>query len=178
MKDNSLKVQAYNSIKGKIIDCSYPPGTMLKEEQLKEEFNISRTPIRDALGRLEQEGLITIKSKKGILVSPIDFDEVNTIFEIRLLFEPYALLNYGYMLKDNDLLSCYNRHAQGKGIADKNYCFSLDDEFHEMIMSTITNHYISQSYSIISVQNKRLRILTGACSANRLEKTNQEHIKI
>ena len=57
--------------------------------------NISRTPMRDALGRLEQEGLITILPKKGLMVSGITEEDVHSMFEMRLLVEPYALRTYG-----------------------------------------------------------------------------------
>ena len=64
MKKINLKTQAYITIKQKIATCEYAPGTFLSEELLVEELKISRTPIRDALGRLEQEGLLEIRPKK------------------------------------------------------------------------------------------------------------------
>ena len=78
MKENettakpSLKLQAYQYLKTKILNCEYAPSQFLNEQKLCAEMgNISRTPMRDALGRLEQEGLITILPKKGLMVSPI-----------------------------------------------------------------------------------------------------------
>ena len=57
----SLKLQAYQYLKTKILNCEYRPNEFLNEQKLCAEMgNISRTPMRDALGRLEQEGLITI----------------------------------------------------------------------------------------------------------------------
>ena len=56
----NLKTLAYNAIRQKIVTCEYAPGTFLNEEFLTEDLNLSRTPVRDALGRLEQEGLIQI----------------------------------------------------------------------------------------------------------------------
>ena len=65
----SLKQMAYNSIKEKILNCQYMPNSFLNEDLLCEEFGVSRTPIRDALSRLEQEHLITIMPKKGFFVA-------------------------------------------------------------------------------------------------------------
>ena len=66
----SLKLQAYQYLKTKILNCEYRPNEFLNEQKLCAEMgNISRTPMRDALGRLEQEGLITILPKKGLMVS-------------------------------------------------------------------------------------------------------------
>ena len=61
----SLKLQAYQYLKTKILNCEYRPNEFLNEQKLCAEMgNISRTPMRDALGRLEQEGLITILPKR------------------------------------------------------------------------------------------------------------------
>ena len=65
----NLKTLAYNAIRQKIVTCEYAPGTFLNEEFLTEDLNLSRTPVRDALGRLEQEGLIQIRPKRGIMVT-------------------------------------------------------------------------------------------------------------
>ena len=73
----SLKLQAYQYLKTKILNCEYRPNEFLNEQKLCAEMgNISRTPLRDALGRLEQEGLITILPKKGLMVSGITEEDV------------------------------------------------------------------------------------------------------
>ena len=77
--------------------------------------NISRTPMRDALGRLEQEGLITILPKKGLMVSPITDEDVHSIYEVRLLVEPYALRVYGELLPGKSWSTC---HPDGAPRAD------------------------------------------------------------
>ena len=56
MPKTNLKTLAYNKIRQKIVTCEYAPGTFLNEEIPTEALGLSRTPIRDALGRLEQEG--------------------------------------------------------------------------------------------------------------------------
>ena len=86
MKKETLKQQAYNIIKEKIINCEYPPSALLNEEMLKEDIQASRTPIRDALGRLEQEGLITILPKKGIIVAPLTIREINMVHDLLLFY--------------------------------------------------------------------------------------------
>ena len=66
----SLKLQAYQYLKTKILNCEYRPNEFLNEQKLCAEMgNISRTPMRDALGRLEQEGLIYPVRGKGNFVA-------------------------------------------------------------------------------------------------------------
>ena len=94
MSKVSLKQQAYTTIKNKILTCEYMPNSFLNEDLLCEELQVSRTPVRDALGRLEQENLIKIVPKKGFFVTPLSIGEINMAFEARLLIEPYIISNY------------------------------------------------------------------------------------
>lgn len=66
-----LKDKAYAIIKDKIINCEYLPGEVLSESRLLEEIKSSRTPIREALNKLEQEKLVCIMPKRGILVNEV-----------------------------------------------------------------------------------------------------------
>ncbi|MGH4037644.1 MAG: GntR family transcriptional regulator [Sphaerochaeta sp.] len=179
MKTESLKLKAYNIIKTNIVECIYTPGSMINEEQLKEELHISRTPIRDALSRIEQEGLIQIKPKKGILVTPITIEEINKIFEVRLLIEPYAIQMYGNTLDTNVLLEYLSfLQSEDDRLLSKENIIEKDDEFHDMIINCIPNKYLITFYSIITSQNKRLRILSGSKYTDRIEKGCREHIVI
>ena len=90
---STLKYSTYEFIKNKIICCEYEPGTFLNEEILCEETGVSRTPVRDALGRLEQEGLVKILPKKGVMISNLSINDMNMTYEFRLLLEPYILKN-------------------------------------------------------------------------------------
>ncbi|RGX55790.1 MULTISPECIES: GntR family transcriptional regulator [Anaerotruncus] len=177
MKKESLKLQAYNIIKEKIVNCEYAPNTLLNEEKLREEINASRTPIRDALSRLEQEGLIVILPKKGIMVSGLSISEVNMIFEVRMLVEPYALETYGRTLSDEVFLGFYSQFSNQQESPPDRY-FELDDEFHHTIVGAMPNRFLLNTYEGIHTQNLRFRVMTGQEQAERIENTVSEHIAI
>ena len=103
MPKTNLKTLAYNAIRKKIITCEYAPGMFLSEELLTDELGLSRTPVRDALSRLEQEGLVEIKPKRGVTVSPLSINDVNMIFEVRTIYETYILRNYGPLIPEKQL---------------------------------------------------------------------------
>ena len=67
----------YVEIKNRIIDLTYPPNTLIKEEALAEEYKISRTPVRSVISRLVQRGLLVVKPKKGTYVSPISIKMID-----------------------------------------------------------------------------------------------------
>lgn len=180
MPKQSLKQIAYNSIKEKILNCEYMPNSFLNEDLLCEEFGVSRTPIRDALSRLEQEYLITIVPKKGFFVAPLSANEINMVFEGRLLIEPYVLLNYCKDFPADKLERLYaTLEETQKGIVSKRKdIYDLDNEFHETIISQCINRYLVQTYYNIHNQNCRLRIISGRANDKRLLDTVEEHFQI
>ncbi|MCU6748654.1 GntR family transcriptional regulator [Faecalicatena acetigenes] len=183
MKKESLKQQAYNIIKNKIITCKYPPNFLLNEEKLKEEIGASRTPIRDALSRLEQEDLVRILPKKGIMVSSLSIREINSLYEARMLIEPYAIAHYAidiakerFQYYEKRIREMGKKTRQGEEVQDDIY--DLDDQMHLEMINATENEYFKALYERISYQNQRLRILSGVKSKERLEETQREHIKI
>ena len=172
----SLKLQAYQYLKTKILNCEYRPNEFLNEQKLCAEMgNISRTPMRDALGRLEQEGLITILPKKGLMVSGITEEDVHSMFEMRLLVEPYALRTYGNLIPREQLEAYTELMHHPERIDD--FCKS-DDDFHELLMSSLPNKYLRSGYDRITGLNTRFRIMTGKVSMINQDQTCEEHLEI
>ena len=91
----NLKQVVYEELKRRIVSCEILPGSMLTEEMLCESLNASRTPVRDAVSRLEQENLVSILPKKGIRVNRVSLNNVEELFVTRLFVEPQLVLTYG-----------------------------------------------------------------------------------
>jgi len=81
---------SYHSIRSKIIEGVFKPGEALPEELLSRQLNVSRTPIRESLIRLQSEGLVRIIRNRGAFVREITFKDIAEIFEMRILLEGYA----------------------------------------------------------------------------------------
>lgn len=77
------KNSIYNELKKRIVLLDYEPGQVLREKELIEEFGVSRTPVREALIRLEVEGLVRIFPNLGTIVSEVSFQQLKDIIEIR-----------------------------------------------------------------------------------------------
>ena len=86
----SAAARAYKSIKHDILTCRYPPGTALYEGEVAESLGMSKTPAREALGSLAQEGLIIATPRQGYRVAEITLADVQEIFQMRLILEPAA----------------------------------------------------------------------------------------
>lgn len=82
--------KAYRMLRDRIFTGDYPPGSRLKERQLCEDLEVSRTPVREALRRLESEGLVQIEPRRGGVVSQIDAGEAEEIFALGAAIESFA----------------------------------------------------------------------------------------
>jgi DNA-binding GntR family transcriptional regulator len=81
---------AYDRIRRSIVEGSYPPGSRLVEQALSAELSLSRTPIREALRRLEVEGLVLYRRNRGAVVRTTTPEEVADLYELRARLESYA----------------------------------------------------------------------------------------
>ncbi|WP_460451498.1 GntR family transcriptional regulator [Alsobacter sp. SYSU BS001988] len=79
--------QVFEWLRGSIIDLSLPPGTVLSRADLAQQFGVSSTPVRDALMRLQEEGLVDVFPQHATVVSPIDIRAVNQAHFLRRSLE-------------------------------------------------------------------------------------------
>lgn len=175
----SLKRQAYEYLRDKIVTCVYTPGERLNEQQLCQEMgNISRTPMRDAISRLEQEGLILILPKKGLMVAEVRKEDIQHIYEVRMLVEPYAVQRYGAALAPKALEQCRAALlAQDPEMSRAAFC-AADDAFHALMISALENPYLQGAYQSISAMNMRVRLLSDQRAIYRTEQTVAEHLAV
>jgi DNA-binding GntR family transcriptional regulator len=83
----SLRQKVYIDIMQDIITCKLPPGASISELQFLERFQVSKTPIREALTALQKDGLVHYTPNRGFMVAPISIRDVQEIFEARIFFE-------------------------------------------------------------------------------------------
>ncbi|WP_019228978.1 citrate lyase holo-[acyl-carrier protein] synthase [Sedimentibacter sp. B4] len=87
----SMSERVYQRIKSDILENKLKPGEKLIEENLANEFNVSRTPVREALKQLDQDGLITYYPRRGSVVSQISMKDAQELYEIREVLEGLAI---------------------------------------------------------------------------------------
>ena len=86
----SLSEEAYTQLRSMIVRLDFVPGDVLREDDLQDQLGIGRTPIREALQRLEREHFVNVVPRQGIFVTGIDVGELSMLFETRSVLEPYA----------------------------------------------------------------------------------------
>ncbi len=87
----SVNAQVYEALKEQILSSQLRPGVKLIHQELAERFNVSRTPVRESLERLYQEGYVTRVPRRGFFVAEIDEDEARELYEMREALELFAL---------------------------------------------------------------------------------------
>ncbi|MGD1822359.1 MAG: GntR family transcriptional regulator [Pleomorphochaeta sp.] len=173
MENRDLKTLAYNIIKDKIINCDYKPGSLLNESQLSKELNFSRTPIRQALNGIEQEGFIKTLPKKGIYVQPVTLAMVRQVFQTRIEIEPITLKLAGNNLS-KEKLQYYKDGFLGKfGEVD----FRFDTEMHLYIINNCDNNFLISMMKKVFDENTRIIISSGQ-NKTKIHDAKNEHIEI
>ncbi len=81
---------AYLTVRDRIIKGVYPGGTRLTEQEIANSTGVSRTPVREALRRLQAEGFVTVTANHGAIVTEWTAQDTSNVFELRALLEPYG----------------------------------------------------------------------------------------
>ncbi len=178
MAKDTLKDRAYAIIKEKIIDCTYPPATFLVESELMQEVGASRTPIREALNKLEQENMVRILPKRGVLVCDITMRMLDEVYEVRRLVEPYIVRTYAHLLSREALAVEREQIARSAQLPTGLQLHRVDNDLHQMLLTVSGNAYLMAMMDNIYSQNNRIRVFSGMKDDSRRTGTCREHMEI
>lgn len=181
MEQGTLKEKAYTTIKKKIIECEYLPGAVLSENELMKEIGSSRTPIREALNRLEQEDLVKIVPKRGIWVSELTTGMIYNIYEVRILLEPYVIREYGSEMEAETLEEIKKLCEELVNNKQENvlqYDMDTSERLHVYLLGVCKNAFITNLVKNVYDQNYRMGTLVAGNREERFFESQKEHINI
>lgn len=93
----------YETMRNDIMTCVIMPGTEIREAELAQRFGVSKSPVRDALQRLESEGLVEIEARRGHRVRPISVSEADDLLEFRQILEEGCVRKVARVASDAEL---------------------------------------------------------------------------
>ncbi|WP_028308653.1 GntR family transcriptional regulator [Desulfitibacter alkalitolerans] len=137
-----LAEQVYNTIKSAILNGQIPSGERLKEVEVSKKLGVSRTPVREALYKLRKEGLLTNLAGGGVKVSQISTEEINKVFELRILLETYAVEKAVHNFTEEDIKKMEEILIENELLIErKNYkkIVELNTQFHDVIINASNN---------------------------------------
>ncbi len=175
----TLADQAYARLKQMIFDFALMPGDRCSESELAQQLQVSRTPLRQALQRLEREGFLQVMPKIGWQVAPLDFDTFDELYDLRVLIECHAAQQLAEAedrpalaaLADVWLVPPAERLADGAEVG------RLDEQFHSRLVQASGNREMARVHREITERIRIIRRLDFTKAA-RIETTYDEHARI
>lgn len=165
---NTVSKTIYYALREEIINLYLEPGTSISEKELSEKYSVSRTPVREALVRLAQEGLVNIYPQKGTVISLIDLSAVEEGRFLREHLERAVVKEACIDFSQENILALeMNLKLQKMYIENHDYkkLFEADEEFHKIIFEGCNKKRIWKSINDGSTEFQRIRVLRLAANS-------------
>lgn len=179
-KPLDLNEWAYDTIKKMILDNSITAGSQINIDEMTESLQISRTPIREALIRLRQNGLVEARSRVGFFVTTITHAEFKDLFEVRRMLECYAAGRCVALMSDERISELAYHCEKGALAVGKGEISEFNKHevcFHDLIVMSLDNARINEIRSSLEDQMSRTRMYSSKSNEN-LRLSVEEHASI
>jgi DNA-binding GntR family transcriptional regulator len=169
--------RVYAYVKAAILDRAYPGGELLTEGELATAVGVSRTPVREALLRLEESGLVKLYPKKGALVLPVLPQEIEDVLEARELIETHAAAKVWPRRKQLietltqrvDEMRAHRKQNNAKSFLE------ADRAFHEAIVDAAGNQILAKLYNSLRDRQVRMGVPGIEVQPARMDKSIAAH---
>lgn len=152
----------YQKIKTAIIDNVIKPNSPLSENEIAKKYNVSRSPVREAIRSLEKDRLVTIIPGRGTFVSDLNLSDISNLFEIRIALATLAAKNSLAFVSDFELDELTNKWIALKGYPSDSktdilkVISALDRETHHCLTHKTPNPWLRSFLSLIEVHVVRM----------------------
>lgn len=163
-----------------LLDGELPSGSRIPEAELCRRFNVSRTPLREALKVMAAEGFVILRPNRGAIVAPVDPDDIGPIFEFKGALERLIGLTAAERATDEEIAALEAIHfGLGDALAagEHDEYTRLNYAFHRSLAQATRNPVLIQSYEALQQKIWRYRFAVNE-DAGRLEESFAEHGRI
>ena len=163
--DTPLSEQIYAHLRDVIVTGRLAPGIGLHEPSLAQQFGTSRTPVREALLRLRDDGLIDIRRQSGTFIAAIDANRVEEGMMVREALEPRLAAMAATRMTDRvlaDLVFETDQMAKAVGQGDSRSFIDADDRFHRILVDTSGFLHVAAIIQRVNAQLDRIRYLSAS----------------
>ncbi|MBQ8306012.1 MAG: GntR family transcriptional regulator [Blautia sp.] len=174
-----LRDVVFNTLRQAILKGELKPGERLMEVALADRLGVSRTPIREAMRKLELEGLVVMVPRRGAQVASITEKDLNDVLEVRIALENMAIEKACERMTEEDMSSLFLASKSFERVMSEGDLVQMaeaDEAFHEMIYKAAGNDRLNQVLSNLREQMYRYRMeyLKGKETRNQLLSEHQE----
>ncbi|MBE8718495.1 GntR family transcriptional regulator [Cellvibrio polysaccharolyticus] len=175
----NLTERIYQAIKNEIFEFRLLPGERFSENEVALRMDASRTPVREALSRLQNEGFVEVSFRSGWQVMPFDFEKFEQLYDVRIVLEMAAVKRLCEMDSPAELddLKAVWLVEREQRLSDGPTVCELDEKFHKQLVAATGNGEMARIHHDIT---ERLRIIRRIdfTQQPRIEATYDEHAKI
>ena len=177
----NLSTRVYNQIKHLILCNEVMPGQKLNHQQLSERLDVSRTPVREALTRLVQEGYVSFLPNRGFTCKEIRLQEAEELYELREALEAFAVGKAIENLTDNGLdklknkMHCYGRDVENRFTRER---LVYDQDVHLAIAQMSGNETLQNMLRHVFERIVLKRRTDGIYDSTRGTTAHQEHLRL
>lgn len=174
---------AYNSLKKLILQNKLVPGDLLSENLIAKNLGMSRTPVREALRMLSQEGVIEIIQGVGARVKEISSKDIDDLFEIRKSMEILAIRTAVFNFSEEEIRKFkddFNSLKQMENLKEKDLIEEftiIDRKFHNTIIEKSNNKYVKKIMKAINFNIQRY-IGMSVLALGNVEKSIEQHMEL
>lgn len=176
----NLAEQAYAELKALIHDFQLLPGDRFSENEMGMRLGVSRTPVREALFRLRNEGFLDVESKSGWSVKPLDFGKLDQLYDLRVVLELASVNRLCARTSDPPELEALKTVwlvRASERLASMREMGALDEEFHATLVRATGNQEIAKVHWDVTERIRIVRRLDFT-REDRIDATYVEHAKI
>jgi len=176
----NLAEQVYDALKTQMHEFHLVPGDRFSEAEIGARLGVSRTPVREALFRLRNEGLLDVESKSGWFVRPIDFDKLEQLYDLRVVLEAASVTRLcarADTASELDALKAVWLVPAAERLQDGRDVGALDELFHATLVRAAGNDEIARVHWDVTERIRIIRRLDFTRS-DRIDATYSEHAKI
>jgi len=175
----SQSEEAYLRIRDRIVSLAMAPGSVVNEARLREELQIGRTPIREALQRLARENLVKSIPHRGTFVTDVNITDLARITEVRVVLESHAARLAAEKLSTADRRAVEELLAvvERRSVTDQRELMRLDQEIHQLVYRAARNPFLESTLERYFNLSLRLWYLVLDREV-RLREAVDEHVEL
>ena len=168
-----LRDVVFQTLRQAILKGELKPGERLMEIQLAQKLGVSRTPVREAIRKLELEGLVLMIPRKGAEVAEITIKDLEDVLEVRAALEELAVCDACENITEEQILALKEAADNFQAALESDdlvKCAETDMAFHEIIYSALKKHDKAEAGSAIRIhiENQRRSIISSLRDAGRI----------
>jgi DNA-binding GntR family transcriptional regulator len=176
----SATTRVYQHLKRAILERIHAEGALLSEAEIAAEVGVSRTPVREALLRLQSEGLVALYPKRGVLVRPVSAADIEDVIDARRLVEVHAATRLwprraGLVTDLEPLLAAM--HA-ARDRRDVPALMAADRAFHEAVVAAGGNAILTELYQRLRDRQMRIGIAAMRLEPERADRAVADHAEL